>query len=205
MDSKTIIICITGASGSGKTTFAKQLIASLPREQALLISQDSYYKDLSHLTAEERASQNFDHPDALDLELLKHQLTALKKGESILQPTYDFDTHCRLNKNVQIHPKKIIIVEGTLILSQTNLHNLYDIIIYVDLDQKTCLERRIRRDVAERGRTKESVIEQYNKTVKPMFETFIYPNKKIAQIIIPGANNNKFIMPILKKIKNSLQ
>jgi len=205
MDSQTIIIGITGASGSGKTAFAKQLISSIPKEKTLLIGQDSYYKDLSHLTSEKRASQNFDHPDALDLDLLKQQLIALKKGENVLQPIYDFNSHCRLNKSLQLHPKKIIIVEGTLILSQTNLHNLYDIIIYVDLDQKTCLERRIRRDVAERGRTKESVIEQYNKTVKPMFEAFIYPNKKTARIIIPGANNNEFIALILKKIKNSLQ
>ena len=205
MNSETIIIGITGASGSGKTTFAKQLISSIPKEQTLLIGQDSYYKDLSHLSPKERPSQNFDHPDALDLNLLKQQLIALKKGENVLQPIYDFNSHCCLNKSLQLHPKKIIIVEGTLILCQTNLHNLYDIIIYVDLDQKTCLERRIRRDVTERGRTKESVIEQYNKTVKPMFETFIYPNKKIAQIIIPGANNDEFIMLILKKIKNNLQ
>jgi len=204
MNSKTITICITGSSGSGKTTIAKQLISCLPKEQTLLIAQDSYYKDLSHLTPEERASQNFDHPNALDLDLLKEHLISLKKGENILQPIYNFNTHCRLNESKQIHPKKIIIVEGTLILSQTILHNLYDIIIFVDLDQKTCLERRIKRDIAERGRTKENVIKQYNETVKPMFEAFISPCKEIAQMVIPGSKNNEFIALILEKIKNSL-
>jgi len=205
MNSKTITICITGPSGSGKTTIAKKLISWLPKEQTLLIAQDSYYKDLSHLTPEERASQNFDHPNALDLDLLKDHLIALKKSENIMQPIYDFKTHCRLNENKQIHSKKIIIVEGTLILSQSILDHLFDFIIYVDLDQKTCLERRIKRDVAERGRTKENVIKQYNETVKPMFDAFISPCKEIAQMVIPGVNNNEFIALILKKIKNNSQ
>ena len=205
MDSKIIIIGITGASGSGKTTFAKKLISSLPNEQTLLISQDSYYKDLSHLSAEKRASQNFDHPNSLDLDLLAQQLHDLKQGKNILQPAYDFNKHCRSNESIKIQPKKIIIVEGTLILNSTSLNNLYDITIYVDMDQKTCLERRIKRDVAERGRTEENVIRQYNKTVKPMFEKFIAPMKNNSQIHIPGTKNDSYVKIIIKKMKNNLQ
>ena len=204
MNLKTIIICITGASGSGKTTFAKKLISALPKNKITLISQDSYYKDLNHLTIKERSSQNFDHPNALDLDLLKKHLITLKNGEEITQPIYDFNTHSRINSTKIIHPKEIIIVEGTLAVSKKMLHQLYDIIIYIDQDQNTCLERRIKRDIAERGRTRKCVIEQYNSTVKPMFEKFIYPCMKIAHEIIPGTNNNKYITLIVEKIKNKL-
>ena len=205
MNLKTIIICITGASGSGKTTFAKELISALPKDKITLISQDSYYKDLNHLTIQERSSQNFDHPNALDLDLLKKHLITLKNGEEITQPIYDFNTHSRISSTKTIHPKEIIIVEGTLAVSKKMLHQLYDIIIYIDQDQNTCLERRIKRDIAERGRTRKCVIEQYNSTVKPMFEKFIYPCREIAHEIIPGSNNNNYIPPILEKIKNRLK
>ena len=205
MNLKTIIICITGASGSGKTTFAKELISVLPKDKITLISQDSYYKDLKHLTIQERSSQNFDHPNALDLDLLKKHLITLKNGEEITQPIYDFNTHSRISSTKIIHPKEIIIVEGTLAVSKKMLHQLYDIIIYIDQDQNTCLERRIKRDIAERGRTEKCIIEQYNLTVKPMFEKFIYPCRQIAHEIIPGTNNNEYISPILEKIKNRLK
>ena len=205
MNLKTIIICITGASGSGKTTFAKELISVLPKDKITLISQDSYYKDLKHLTIQERSSQNFDHPNALDLDLLKKHLLTLKNGEEITQPIYDFNTHSRISSTKIIHPKEIIIVEGTLAVSKKMLHQLYDIIIYIDQDQNTCLERRIKRDIAERGRTEKCIIEQYNSTVKPMFEKFIYPCRQIAHEIIPGTNNNEYISPILEKIKNRLK
>ena len=201
MNSKSIIICITGPSGSGKTTFSKKIIPALLNE-TILISQDSYYKDLSYLTLKERASQNFDHPNALDLDLLKSHLIALKNGKNITQPIYDFNSHSRLSESKLIQPKEIIIVEGTLVLSKPMLHKLYDMIIYMDQNQNTCLERRIKRDIVERGRTKENVLEQYNESVKPMFEKFIYPCRKIAHEIIPGTNNNEYILDILEKIKN---
>ena len=204
MNSKSIIICITGPSGSGKTTFSKKIIPALLNE-TILISQDSYYKDISYLTLKERASQNFDHPNALDLDLLKSHLIALKNGKNITQPIYDFNSHSRLSESKLIQPKEIIIVEGTLVLSKPMLHKLYDMIIYMDQNQNTCLERRIKRDIVERGRTKENVLEQYNESVKPMFEKFIYPCKKIAHEIIPGSNNNHFIPSIVKKIKNRLK
>ena len=205
MNLKTIIICITGASGSGKTTFAKKLLSALPKNKITIISQDSYYKDLNHLTIQERTSQNFDHPNALDLDLLKKHLITLKNGKEITQPIYDFNTHSRINSKKIIHPKEIIIVEGTLAVSKKMLHQLYDIIIYIDQDQNTCLERRIKRDIVERGRTRKCVIEQYNSTVKPMFEKFIYPCREIAHEIIPGTNNNEYLSSILEKIKNRLK
>jgi len=205
MNLNTIIICITGASGSGKTTFAKELISVFPKNKVTLISQDSYYKDLNHLTIQERSTQNFDHPNALDLDLLKKHLITLKNGDKITQPIYDFNTHSRINSTKIIHPREIIIVEGTLAVSKKMLHQLYDIIIYIDQDQNTCLERRIKRDIAERGRSRKCVIEQYNLTVRPMFEKFIFPCREIAHEIIPGTNNNEYISPILEKIKNRLK
>ena len=208
MNSKSIIICIAGASGSGKTTFAKKLTTALPEKETLLITQDAYYKDLSSLSLEERANQNFDHTDSLDFELLKNHLIELIKGNTILLPIYDFNTHSRLTSSKKIAPKKIIIIEGTLVLSQEILLELYELNIYINLDQKTCLSRRIERDIANRGRTKASVLEQYNQTVKPMFNEFILPSKGKADLIIPGENNNASIQTVIeeiKKIENNLQ
>ena len=208
MNSNSIIICITGASGSGKTTFAKKLISALPKKETLLITQDAYYKDLSSLSLEERANQNFDHPDSLDFELLKKHIIELIKGNTTLQPIYDFNTHSRLTSSKKIEPEKIIIIEGTLVLSQEILLEFYDLNIYIDLDQKACLSRRIERDIAERGRTKASVLEQYNQTVKPMFKEFILPSKGKADLIIPGENINASIQTVIeeiKKIENNLQ
>jgi uridine kinase len=208
MNSNSIIICIAGASGSGKTTFAKKLISALPKKETLLITQDAYYKDLSSLSLEERANQNFDHPDSLDFELLKKHIIELIKGNTTLQPIYDFNTHSRLTSSKKIEPEKIIIIEGTLVLSQEILLEFYDLNIYIDLDQKACLSRRIERDIAERGRTKASVLEQYNQTVKPMFKEFILPSKGKADLIIPGENINASIQTVIeeiKKIENNLQ
>ena len=201
MNSNSIIICIAGASGSGKTTFAKNLVNALPENETLLITQDAYYKDLGHLLLKERASHNFDHPDSLDFELLKNHLIELIKGNTILKPIYDFNTHRRLPSSKRIQPKKIIIIEGTLVLSQVMLLELYHLTIYVDLDQKTCLNRRIERDIAERGRTKENVLEQYKQTVKPMFEEFILPSKNNADLMIPGKNNSEFLQTVIDEIR----
>ena len=208
MNSKSIVICIAGASGSGKTTFAKKLISALAEKETLLITQDAYYKDLSSLSLKERANQNFDHPDSLDFELLKNHLIELIKGKTVQQPIYDFNTHGRLPSSKKIHPEKIIIVEGTLVHSQELLLEHYKLSLYVDLNQNVCLSRRIERDIAERGRTRASVLEQYNRTVKPMFEEFIEPSKSKADLIIPGENNNAFIQTVIeeiRKIENSLQ
>jgi len=183
-------------------------MAALQKNETLLIAQDAYYKDLSHLSIEEKAKQNFDHPDSLDFDLMKSHLIDLQKGNEIRQPIYDFNTHRRISCSKKIHPTKIIIVEGTLVLSQNRLQELYDHKIYIDLDQNICLDRRIERDIVERGRTRSSVLEQYNQTVKPMFEEFIEPSKYKADLIIPGENNYIFIQTVIeeiRKIENSLQ
>ena len=205
---ETVIIAITGPSGGGKSTFCKNLISQLPKNKSLLISQDSYYKDLSHLDFDKRASYNYDHPDSIDFNLLSEHLINLKKKKKISQPVYDFKTHCRHKNQKLVSPKEFIIVDGTLIISQQKIYSLFNHIIYIDLDQKICLERRIKRDINERGRTKKSVLEQYKKTVQPMFEEHIYPNRKNAHSIISGVNNSKMIEIEAKKIikmKNSFQ
>ena len=208
MDSKSIILGIAGASGSGKTTFTKKLISTLRKDKVTLISQDAYYKDLNYLSLQKKSKQNFDHPDSLDFELLKTHLNELQKGRNISLPVYDFNTHSRLSISKVIAPSKIIIVEGTLVMSQEQLLDLYDYTIYVDLDQNICLERRIERDIAERGRTKENILKQYKQTVKPMFNQFILPCKNKADLIIPGKNNKDSLKTVVKEIRkreNNLQ
>ena len=199
---ETIMIAITGPSGAGKSTFCRHLISLLPKDKSLLLSQDSYYKDLSHLSMNERALHNYDHPESIDFKLLLEHLTDLKNKKKILQPNYDFKSHCRLHNNKVIHPKEFVIVDGTLIISQQKLYPLFNHIIYIDLNQETCLERRIKRDISERGRTKKCVLEQYNNTVKPMFEKYIYPNKQNADVIVSGENNKELVSNQAKKIMN---
>ena len=206
MKSKTYIIGIAGASGSGKTTFAQNLAKKFTKEEVLLITQDAYYKDLLQLTISDRAKHNFDHPDSLDFKLLKEHLYELKLGISIEQPIYDFNSHSRLSSTRTIEPKQIIIVEGTLILSQKELLKEFNTTVYIQLDEQTCLDRRIKRDISERGRTKEEVLIQYSTTVKPMFEKFIKPSLLEADAIIPGVENSidleKTHLQILAEIKN---
>ena len=208
MKSKTYIIGIAGASGSGKTTFAQNLAKKFTKEEVLLITQDAYYKDLLQLTISDRAKHNFDHPDSLDFKLLKEHLYELKLGISIEQPIYDFNSHSRLSSTRTIEPKQIIIVEGTLLLSQKELLKEFNTTVYIQLDQQICLDRRIKRDISERGRTKEEVLIQYSTTVKPMFEKFIKPSLLEADTIIPGVENStdlkKTHLKILAEIKNRL-
>ena len=195
-----LLIGITGGTGCGKTTVVNQIIEELPSGQVSVISQDSYYKDLSHLSYEERTKVNFDHPKSLDFDLLREHLSRLKEGKTIMQPTYSFVEHNRLPVTIPIAPCKVLIVEGILIFSHPDLRNLFDIKIYVHADSDERLIRRIKRDISERGRTIEEVLNRYQTTLKPMHQEFIEPTKEYADIIIPNNRHNKVAIDIVKTI-----
>ena len=195
-----LLIGITGGTGCGKTTVGNQIIEELPSGQVSVISQDSYYKDLSHLSYEERTKVNFDHPKSLDFDLLREHLSQLKEGKTIMQPTYSFVEHNRLPVTIPIVPCKVLIVEGILIFSHPDLRNLFDIKIYVHADSDERLIRRIKRDISERGRTIEEVLNRYQTTLKPMHQEFIEPTKEYADIIIPNNRHNKVAIDIVKTI-----
>lgn len=195
-----LLIGITGGTGCGKTTVVSQIIEELPSGQVSVISQDSYYKDLSHLSYEERTKVNFDHPKSLDFDLLKDHLSQLKEGKTIMQPTYSFVEHNRLPVTIPIAPCKVLIVEGILIFSHPDLRNLFDIKIYVHADSDERLIRRIKRDISERGRTIEEVLNRYQTTLKPMHQEFIEPTKEYADIIIPNNRHNRVAIDIVKTI-----
>lgn len=195
--SKPILIGITGGTGSGKSTIAKAIFESLPEKNIAIIEQDSYYKNQSHLPMEERIHTNYDHPLAFDTELLLKHLNELLDYKSIEKPIYDFEKHTRKKKTVRVEPKDIIILEGIMILEDRNLRNLMDIKIFVDTDADVRIVRRITRDINERGRTLESVIEQYLNTVRPAHLQFIEPSKRYADIIIPEGGYNKVAIDIM--------
>lgn len=186
-----LIIGIAGGTGSGKTTVALKIMQSLKGEDVLLLSQDSYYKDSSDVPVEKRQDINFDHPDAFDWKLLNEQMHLLIKGKSIEQPTYSYITCTRQDKTIHIDPPQVIIVEGIMSLWNKELRNMMDIKIYVDTDSDERLIRVIHRDILERGRTIETVMERYNKVLKPMHLEFIEPCKRYADLIIPQGGNNK--------------
>lgn len=199
-----IIIGIAGGTGSGKTTVAKKLYQAFQKD-AVILSHDYYYKPHNDLSLEERRKLNYDHPDSLDTALLVEHLTDLKKGKSIMHPTYDFSNHSRSEIWERTDSAKLIIVEGILIFTEKALCDLCDIRLFVDTDADVRFIRRLRRDVRERGRTMESVISQYLKTVKPMHEQFVEPSKAKADLIIPeGGHNVIAISMIVDAIKKKL-
>ncbi len=187
---KRIIIGIAGGTGSGKTTIAARISSVLGSDRIVVIPQDMYYQDQSHLPLEVRAKVNYDHPSAFDTELLLSHLKMLKEGHPIERPTYDFVIHARSKKTVRIEPRDVIIVEGILVLYYPELRELMDIKIYVDTPDDIRFIRRLKRDTAERGRTIESVIEQYIATVRPMHMEFVEPSKQFADVIIPEGGYN---------------
>lgn len=184
-----IIVGIAGGSGSGKTTLANKIIQYFG-DEAALISLDSYYKDFSAMSMEERENINFDHPQSLDFALLKKHVDALKEYKPVQIPVYDFVTHARSTETRLVEPKEIVIIEGILVLADTELREMFDLKMYVDTDDDIRILRRIQRDVLERGRTFESINKQYITTVKPMHNEFVEPSKNQADIVIYGTNDN---------------
>ena len=204
--SKPLLIGITGGTGSGKSTVARAIYESLPKNNIVIIEQDSYYKDQSHLTEEERTKTNYDHPFAFDTKLLVSHLKDLLNNIPIDKPLYDFTIHNRMKETVRVEPKEIIILEGILILDSPEIRDLLDIKIFVDTDADIRIIRRIQRDMKERGRTLESIIKQYTEVVKPMHYQFVEPTKRYADIIIPEGGYNKVAIDIMvAKIKSILQ
>jgi uridine kinase len=195
-----LVIGIAGGTGSGKTTVVNQILNELPADEVTVISQDSYYKKTVDLSYKERTKINFDHPKAIDFDLLVANLKALKKGDIIEQPIYSFVTHNRTEDVHVTHPKKVIIVEGILIFNNPELRDLFDIKIFVHADTDERLIRRVRRDIAERGRDINEVLARYQDTLKPMHQQFIEPTKNFADIIIPNDRYNTVAIDIVRTV-----
>lgn len=192
------IIGVAGGTGSGKTTVVKKIVEALPPHYVAVVPLDSYYNDTTSMTEAERRAINFDHPDAFDWELLNKQVKQLKAGEAVEQPTYSYLLSNRLPDTVHVEPKPVILIEGIMTLVNKELRDMMDIKIFVDTDSDERLIRNIQRDVVERGRTVEMVIDRYLQVLKPMHEQFIEPSKKYADIIIPLGGENKTGINIIK-------
>lgn len=200
---KPIIIGVTGGTGSGKTTVTRKIIEEFGDVSLAYIPQDAYYKDQSHLTMDERVLTNYDHPFAFDNDLLSKHIKQLLDGQAVQMPVYDFTQHNRAEETIRVEPKEVIIIEGILIFSDKELRDLMDIKVFVDTDDDIRIIRRIKRDMAERGRSLDSIIDMYTSIVKPMHEQFIEPTKKFADIIIPeGGSNNVAIDLMTTKIRS---
>jgi len=194
---KPVVIGIAGGTGSGKTSIAKKIMQTFKDESVLLIQQDAYYHDQSHLTFEERLETNYDHPDAFDNEFLMTQIKQLQNYESIDVPIYDYALHTRSDKTTRVEPKEVIILEGILVLVDEKIRNLMDIKFFVDTDADIRILRRMARDINERGRTLESVIDQYLSAVRPMHNQFVEPSKAFADVIIPEGGKNRVAIDLL--------
>lgn len=201
---KGILIGIAGASGSGKTLIANSIIESLGSDKAVIIQEDSYYKDLSDVPFEERKGRNFDHPDAFDHDLLAKHLLQLLNGEIISHPIYDYKLHTRSKETKIAGPGNLIILEGILIFSKAQLRELMDYRVFIDTPPDICFIRRLKRDIEERGRTVDSVIKQYTETVRPMYLQFTEPSRQYADIFISGEGRNSEAVDILITKINAL-
>jgi uridine kinase len=200
-----IVIGIGGGTGSGKTTVAKEVRKHFPEESVVIVHHDSYYVDRSDLSPENRENINYDHPDSFDNELLQQQLTDLRMGRPIEKPIYDFETHTRRKETITVRPARIILLEGILVLAEDDLRELMDIKLYVDTDADERFIRRLRRDITDRGRTVDQVIEQYLQTVRPMHLQFVETSKRYADVIIPeGGLNLVAVDLIVTKVRDIL-
>ena len=197
-----LIIGIAGGTGSGKTTVVHQIMNELPETEVGIISQDSYYKQNVGMSYEERSNINFDHPRAIDFELLVQHLKELKAGKTIDQPVYSFVTHNRTDDTISTHPRKVMIVEGILILTNPELRDMFDVKVFVHADSDERLIRRLKRDIAERGRDMEEVLNRYQTTLKPMHQQFIEPTKAFADIIIPNDKYNTVAIDVVRAVIN---
>jgi uridine kinase len=197
-----LIIGIAGGTGSGKTTVVHQIMNELPEAEVGIISQDSYYKENKNLSFDERALINFDHPRAIDFELLVAHLKELKAEKTVQQPVYSFVTHNRTEDTITTHPRKVMIVEGILILANPELRDMFDVKIYVHADSDERLIRRMKRDIAERGRDMDEVLSRYQNTLKPMHQQFIEPTKAFADIIIPYDKYNTVAIDVVRAVIN---
>lgn len=191
---------MAGGSGSGKTTVVRHIIDTIGQQDILLLQHDSYYRDLKHLSFEERTRQNFDHPSSLETELMIRHIKALKNGYQVEVPIYDFTKHVRKEETKLAKPKRIILVDGILIFSEKELRQQMDIKLYVDTDDDIRLLRRIQRDIVERDRQLENVLQQYEKFVRPMHLEFVEPSKRYADIIIPRGGQNEVALDMVNAL-----
>jgi uridine kinase len=197
MRDRPLVVGVAGGTGSGKTTVAHALAASLPAERVTTLQHDSYYRDRPDLSFDERCRLNFDHPDSLETSLLVFHLNELREGRAVEVPIYDFAEHRRLEDRLRVEPRKVIVLEGILVLAEPSLRELLDIRVYVDTDADIRVLRRVRRDMEQRGRTFESIREQYYGTVRPMHLQFVEPSKRWADIIIPEGGENRVALDLL--------
>jgi uridine kinase len=203
-DWRPLFIAIAGGSGSGKTTIATSVVDIVGSDAVVFLQQDAYYRDQSHLSFEDRTKINYDHPDSLELELLAEHLDALRNGQPIERPVYDFSRHVRTEETVTIVPEPAVIVEGILVLADERLRERFDVRVYIDTEPDIRLMRRLDRDIVERGRTIDSVLDQYTRTVRPMHYQFVEPSKRYADIIIPEGFNAGAVGTVSSMIKHFL-
>ncbi len=205
MPHRPLVLGVAGGSGSGKSTVVREVARALGEDRVAVIRHDWYYRDLAHLPYAERCAVNFDHPDALETDLLVRQVDALLRGDTVEAPSYDYATHTRARRVVRIEPKPVVILDGILVLAEPDLRERMDLKVFVDTDADIRLLRRLRRDTVERGRTAESVLDQYERTVRPMHLEFVEPSRRYADLIIPeGGYNREAVALLVTRLRTML-